>query len=41
LPTFLRYLRDYIQSRSEISTASDFDLESNDRPNSTDLTPPV
>jgi hypothetical protein len=41
LPTFLRYLRDYIQSRGEISTASDFDLESNDRPNSTDLTPPV
>jgi hypothetical protein len=41
LPTFLRYLRDYIQSRADDAAASDFELESNDRPGSTDLTPPV
>jgi len=40
LPTFLRYLRDYIKSRSDDSSGCDLDPESDGRAGSTDLVPP-
>ena len=41
LPTFLRYLRDYIKNRSDGTPASEFDDQSENRARSSDQTPPV
>jgi len=41
LPTFLRYLRDYIKSRADDGSASNLDQEAIDRTRLTDLNPPV
>ena len=41
MPTFLRYLRDYIKNRVDDSSARDFDEETDGRAGTTDVTPPV
>jgi hypothetical protein len=41
LPTFLRYLRDYIKNRADVVCSSEFDGQSENRSGSTDLSPPV
>jgi hypothetical protein len=40
LPTFLRYLRDYIKSRAADSAEGEFEVASDDCPGPSDLTPP-
>jgi hypothetical protein len=41
LPTFLRYLRDYIQNRNDDGASADFELRADGRAGSTDVAPSI